>query len=197
MKFKGDIIITDPCYIIKDRSGRPSMEDYRILKGKGSKKFSEFTAEENEAYAELGKAQKQWERDNPDDWERCSYGDNMEALGIKTYLCRDTIYGDWSCHTYNSDTKEDLGSFCADAGLVAVFLLEEVLKYNPDFNYHTEKLWTTTLIKDFDGDIEIDVVEVTQPDNWNEEDYGEFTEDQEVRVIGTGNINFFTTQTGL
>lgn len=125
MEFKGDIIITDPCYICKDG-----------------------------------------------DWEKCGYGDNMEALGIKNYICRDTICGDWSCTTYNSKTREKIGEFCADSGMVAVFLLDEVLKYNPDFDYHIERPWTTTLIKDFDGDIDFKVV------------------DDEVKVVGNGNIDF-------
>lgn len=141
MYFKGDIIITDPCYIIREKN--------------------ELT-------------------DN--DWEACSYGDNMEVLGIHNYLCRNTIYGDWSCTTYNTDTDEELGEFCADAGLVSVFLLEEVLKYNPDFDFHIKRPWTTTLVKDFDGEIEIKEVEVSN--------------DVEVHVVGTGNINFYTKQTG-
>lgn len=132
MKFKGDIIITDPCYICKD-----------------------------------------------DDWGKCGYGDNMEALGIKNYICRNTIYGDWSCTTYNSKTNEEIGQFCADAGMVAVFLLDEVLKYNSDFDYHTERPWTTTLIKDFDGEVDFEV------------------EDDEVKVVGKGNIDFVGLQTGL
>lgn len=40
----------------------------------------------------------------------------MEILGITKYLVRDTIYGDWSCTTFNSDNKEPIGEFCADAG---------------------------------------------------------------------------------
>ena len=52
----------------------------------------------------------------------------MEVLGIKNYICRDTLYGDWSCTTYNSDTHEKLGEFCADSGMVGVYLLDEVLK---------------------------------------------------------------------
>jgi len=146
MKFKGDIIITDPCYITKD---------------------------------------------DTKDWELSGYGENMEKLGIKTYLTRNTIYGDWSCTTFNSDTHEPIGQFCADAGLVSVFLLDEVLKYNPDFDYHLNRHWTTTLIKDFDGEIKINIVGVEYK---NEEGYIENNE--EVRVIGKGNINFYTTQTG-
>jgi len=198
MKFKGDIIITDPCYIMR-----------RDTSGNG----------------------------NRDDWDICGYGDNMQALGIKTFLTSDTEYGDWSCTTvkdspesakhvaklnenytklwnaHNDPKGKDellvnnleaerellkdngkefiLGEFCADAGLVSVFLLEEVLKYNPEFNYHTEKPWTTTLIKDFDGDIEI-----THRDISGEKEDGE-GEEQEVSVIGKGNLNFYTTQTGL
>lgn len=34
---------------------------------------------------------------------------------------------------------EKIGYFCADAGMVAVFLLDEVLKYNPDFDYHINR----------------------------------------------------------
>lgn len=147
MKFKGDIIITDPCYIIREQHhGAKSITD--------------------------------------DDWEACNYGDNMEVLGIKNYICRGTIYGDWSCTTFNSDTNEEIGEFCADAGLVAVFLLDEVLKYNPDFDYHINRPWTTTLIKDFEGEVDFEVID---------DEYGE----PEVQVVGKGNINFVGKQTGL
>lgn len=132
MKFKGDIIITDPCYILKD-------EDY--------------------------------------------YNDSMKEFGLTNFIESDTLYGDWSCTTFNTDNNEELGKFCADAGMVGVFLLDEVVDYNPDFDYHTEKPWTTTLIKDFDGDVEIKTV-VNK--------YGE----EEVRVFGKGNVNFVGLQTG-
>jgi len=159
--FDGDIIITDPCYIMRaPHHGTTPITD--------------------------------------DDWSACNCGYDMEVLGIKNYITRDTLYGDWSCTTYNSDTKESIGSFCADAGLVSVFALDEVLKYNPDFNYHEERNWTTTLIENFKGDVYIDVVYLG--DDINNFDYY----DLEVRVIGKGvnkvtgePINFITTQTGL
>lgn len=123
----------------------------------------------------------------------------MKALGIENYLCRDTIYGDWSCTTFNSDTKEAIGEFCADAGMVAVFLLDEVLAYNPDFDFYETKPWTTTLIKDFDGDIEINIIHIegVYDDDTEWHSKGDKWEDNEVRVIGKGNINFETHQTGL
>jgi hypothetical protein len=189
MKFKGDIIITDPCYIIKndedykDLASKPKWKDYHTVEYKDDpKKFMEETK-----LMEI--ADNLWRIKNPDHWDICNCGDNMEVLGITTYLSSSTIYGDWSCTTFNSDTKEKLGNFCADAGLVAVFLLDEVLKYNPNYDDHLKKEWTTTLIKDFDGDIKIEVIDI-ECDKDNDED-------QEVRVIGIGNINFYTTQTGL
>lgn len=63
--------------------------------------------------------------------------------------------------------------------ILAVFLLDEVLKYNPDFDYHINREWTTTLIKDFDGEI-----------NYYVDD------EDDAHIIGVGNVNFFTTQTG-
>jgi hypothetical protein len=158
MKFKGDVIITDPCYIMKDAEN---------------------------GFPECG-----------DDWGNSDYGSNMEALGIKTYLTRDTIYGDWSCTTFNTDTKEAIGKFCADAGLVSVMLLSEVLAYNPNFNYHKEKPWTTTLIKDFDGDIDIKVLDRNPEDCDCEDKEDCCCDEQYVSVVGTGNINFRTSQTG-
>lgn len=241
MYFKGDIIITDPCYIMKKKTGKPTINDYEILKGKGSKLFSEYTDEENAAYKELEAARMKWEKENPDDWDTCDYGDNMEALGFTNYLTSDTGYGDWSCTTlldspetpevqkkllaassemfyeYNftgktAEEKKDyfhkrqaeidqmekdsgivLGHFCADAGLVSVFLLDEILKYNPDFNYHIERPHTTTLIKDFDGEIIIS----SRDYEYLDEETNVLVQDDEVSVMGTGNINFYTTQTGL
>ena len=93
-EFDGDIIITDPCYIIRN---------------------------ENEI--------------TENDWHYCECGEYMERLGIKNYLTHDTIFGDWGCTVFDSDTKKPLGHFCADAGLVSVFLLDEVLAYNPNFNF--------------------------------------------------------------
>lgn len=181
MEFKGDIIITDPCYIIKDNE------------------------------------------DN--DWKKCGYGECMEALGIEHCISESTIYGDWSCTTWSTPRKDvevqleelnklcenawrakeeyerdsvqskiyddkmanttmdmkKLGAFCADAGMVAVFLLEEVMIYNPDFSKWIEDHpWCVTVIPNFDGDVQYHI------DNSGD-----------AHIIGKGNINFFTTQSGL
>ncbi len=157
--FDGDIIITDPCYIMGDDDG----------------------------------------------WEKSNHGDNMEAIGIHNHITHDTLYGDWSCTTFNSDTKEKIGEFCADAGRVSVLLLDEVMKYNPEFDYHINKPWTTTLIKDFRGVVEFVVVHeegvYEHTTNWYKK--GEHWEDDSLRVIGKGinkstgrDLNFIAFQTG-
>lgn len=222
MRFKGDIIITDPCYICKEKEqiGKyPKREDYFIY-GDNIKDYPDVAREVIDISKEssemkkileqldvaLGHTNPEYCKKNPrthlvskiydecnkkyeealneyydlneDDWEKSDLGENMEVLGIHTYISHSTLYGDWSCTTYNSDTKEKLGKFCADAGKVAVFLLDEILKYNPDYDDHIAKPWTTTLIKDFDGEVIFEIV------------------DDEVSVVGRGNINFETHQTG-
>ena len=130
----------------------------------------------------------------------------MEVLGIRNYMTRDTLYGDWGCTVYNTDTKEEIGEFCADAGLVSVFLLDEVLKYNPDFDYHKEKDWTTTLIPDFKGTVQfvVEHQEGVYEDTTEYHKAGDKWEDYSVHVIGHGinkktgePINFRSAQTGL
>lgn len=117
---------------------------------------------------------------------------DIEQWGCTSYLYHTTIYGDWSCATFNSDTDEVLGEFCADGAAVGVFLLEEVLKYNSEFDYHQTRKWTTTTIENFYGTVQIVVKE---PDD-GKGDYN-------VHVVGKGvdkvtgkPLNFITMQTG-
>ena len=166
VEFDGDIIITDPCYIVK----------------RGDKDADE------------------------DDWDRCDYGYSMEELGISHYMARNTMYGDWSCTTFNSDTKEPIGEFCADVGMVAVFLLDEVLEYNPEFDYHINRPWTTTLVKNFKGSVQFVVTEETgeyeNDSEWWKK--GDKWKEYNVQVVGHGvdkttgkPLNFASRQTGL
>jgi hypothetical protein len=151
MNFKGTIVITDPCYIDTKDDKIWSGDDINIFTGKG-----------------------------------------LEKMGFTSYIWDDTIYGDWSCTTFqikeeskdkkttqleNSDIEKSIGNFCADAGLVGVFLLDEVLKFNPDF-LHKDGDHAATVIKDFDGDVQYEVNEET------------------VQIRGRGNINFITLQSG-
>lgn len=164
-EFDGDIIITDPGYVVK------SPADNNI---------------EN-------------------DWFVSECGYDLEKLGIQSYMTRDTLYGDWSCTTYNSDTGVKLGNFCADGGLVSVILLEELLKYNPEFNDHIKRPWTTTWIKNFKGTVQFIVKKVTGIYEYGSECHkiGDTWSNYQVEVVGHGidkisnePINFIGKQTG-
>lgn len=123
-----------------------------------------------------------------DDWSKCEYGSEMTVLGSFTddkYATADTLYGDWGCTTWNSDTKEEIGSFCADAGLVSVFSLKQVLAYNPAFDYHINRKFTTTLIEDFSGEVVLGV-------KFCEENCELYR-----YVEGRGSVNFYGGQTEL
>lgn len=166
MKFKGTIIITDPCYIMRaEHHGTTSI--------------------------------------TKDDWRAYDYGYNMEALGITHYITEDIIYDDWSCTTFEitedpyeiinnfveaQEKGEDygincskLGDFCANAGLVPIFLLDETRKYNPDIDeWIKEHSWCVTTTENFNGNVEYYI-----------------DKNSEAHIYETGNINFFTTQTNL
>lgn len=217
-----DIIITDPGYIIKHEKPKYTYEDQKAswLKINEMKKPIE-----QEKLAYMTKLETEWKNASPtiseiaiardkirkfkkdisDVEERYSLKeeDNTkyepEEWGLTNYLHRDTIYGDWSCTTYDTDTNEAIGEFCADGGEVGVFDLEEVLRYNPEFDYHINKPYTTTLIKNFTGDVWIDVEkhEGVYEDTTKYWKKGEKWVNYSVHVKGEGTTNFRTTQTGL
>lgn len=202
MYFKGTIVITDPCYIVKKCTEKnPHPFPWTTVNIK------------NPNINEMVKQYSEWE-DTHDDWRKCQYGINMEALDISTYFTENTIYGDWGCTTYKIDEEpkdfvdsvlqalkdnledeeygedessipyegEYIGEICADAGLVGVFLLDEILAYNPDWkSWIEEHSWCATIIEDFEGEVEYYIDKV----------------DEEAHIVGTGSINFYTNQTGI
>ena len=127
-----------------------------------------------------------------EDWDKCEYGYNFEVFGIKDYMTADTLYGDWGCHVFNIDTKEVIGQFCADAGLVSVINLDELKKYNPNIEKWVEDHnWCATIIRNFKGRVYFRTYEETY--NYNGEDWV----DNFLQVEGIGNVNFVGKQTSL
>ena len=197
MYFKGTIVITDPCYIIKKNPiQHPDERDFGLPASISSKPFKDYSTPEELAY----KAALDYyfsESRKYDDWSKCEYGENMEVLGIhnvdeepKEFLenvlrtlnvnLEDEEYGeDESSIPYEG---EYIGEFCADAGLVGVFLLDEILAYNPNWkSWIEEHPWCATIIEDFEGEVKYYIDKV----------------DKEAHIVGTGNINFYTVQTGI
>ncbi len=89
-----------------------------------------------------------------EDWGRSAYGFRMEELGVRTYLTAETLMGDWDCRAYDAVTGKEIGRFCSDSGLVSVFLMEEILQYNPAYNEHLVHPYTAVWIRDFRGTVQ-------------------------------------------
>lgn len=113
----------------------------------------------------------------------------------KSLMFRDTLYGDWSCSTYDGD-KHNIGSFCADAGLVGVTTVEAAKRLGYDYEDVISKEWVATVITNFHGKIwfEVEFEEGISED-------GTAWADASVRVRGEGTkegkpFSFVTEQTG-
>lgn len=93
MYFKGTIVITDPCYIIKENPIKcPNEKDFGLPASISSKPFKDYSTPEELAY----KAALDYyfsESHKYDDWGKCDFGENMEVLGIHNYISESTIYG--------------------------------------------------------------------------------------------------------
>lgn len=179
MKFKGDIIITDPCYIIKENTGDWEKCHYGVdIETLGLTTY----ISESTIYGDWGCST--WSTPRKD--VTAQLEELNDLCRTRHELVKEYGHDSVQEKVYNDKIfdatldLENIGTFCADAGMVAVFLLDEVLKYNPEFDYHIERKWTTTLIEDFDGEVDYYV------DN-----------DGNAHIIGVGNVNFFTTQTSL
>lgn len=208
-RYDGDIIITDPCYIFSEENsdtinlceafhelfnkidfGEKSIDQCEIDRCLNEIAVHEsFLGKPNDYDDNMRNAfirslkRRLVELHKP---ENFVYGDFREPycnflseIGISKCMYGSTLYGDWSCTVFDTDTKQKLGKFCADSGTYGVFLLEEVLKIAPKFDYHVTRPHTATVIKDFHGEIKVEI------DNDN------------VKIIGSGNINFTSVQTGL
>lgn len=179
MKFNSTIIITDPCYIVKDNDWDKCgdhMErlgltnyicedtiygDWTCFTYKGSEPNEETINNWNDIYLKFFyDCNSQEYRDNP--------GKRKE------------LYDNFIKNKQDFLGKYCYGEFCADAGMVGVFDLDEVRKYNPDIDeWIASHKWCVTVIPDFDGEVEYQI-----------DDNGD------AHIVGTGNIDFYTTQSG-
>lgn len=175
MRFKGDVIITDPCYIMKDNSEPDDWYKSDFGKNLNILGFTKFLTS----------------RTIYGDWTCTTFKDCEESMDAIDELIGVFKFEDKSLAKLEKMRKKILkkhndvilGSFTADSGTVSVMLLEDVLRYNPDFDYHITKPRTTTWLKNFDGKIKI-----CRMRNARNQKY--------IKIEGKGNINFFTAQTG-
>ena len=156
MKFKGTLVITDPCYIAK-KGDWGSVIDYSDREMPAG--FTTYLFEDNK----VGDGR----------WLVSQFKNiklNDPAEFIKALEQEDP---DYIGELYATGELEQLGSYSVDSGCFGVFYLDEILKYNPNFQKdYSENCYT--IIPNFDGDV--DVLET----------------DCEKYVYGTGNKTFFT-----
>lgn len=172
MKFKGNIVITDPCYVTKDEDW-DSVEDldgyHSILSLNGVDSIAEDTGfgdgswnvykVEGDPYDYIKKIQELYDKEGNNSDETCS---KVEELVM--------------------DGTEVIGSFCADAGMSCVADIKQLVDYNPEAQEFIDKHpWCCAVLKGFDGDITEDFIRIP----------GTYGYDQLV-FVGKGNYNFFT-----
>lgn len=110
-----------------------------------------------------------------------------KAESIKSGMCTDTLYGDWSCHVFDLNTEKPIGQFCADAGMVCVYPLDEPLLDQECVKKYIKNDKCATVIKDFTGDVSF-VRHAGKEDEYGNNDW--------LTVEGRGSVNFSGRQTG-
>ena len=186
MKFKGTIVITDPCYLKHSSLDRDSWKESNygedltvfgcsqwISEGTlyGDWSCTTYKGKQQEIEESLKGFQQIYDKVDELSEELLSYEAAWEFLREDFQeLC-----------TKHDNKFPKLGRFCADSGMVCVVYLDEILKVNPTFKqWADEHYWCVTIIEDFDGDVRYEV-----------DDEGD------AHIVGEGNISFYTTQTGL
>jgi hypothetical protein len=105
---------------------------------------------------------------------------------------------------HNNANDEVLGNFCADSGMVCVVFQDDVLKFNTDFG--TNKCYVGSYYDDKGEFIQgtqiiesvYDRLATLIPDFTGEIDFHDFEIEGTTHrvIVGFGNINFYTLQTG-
>ena len=132
------------------------------------------------------------ETDRSFDW------DERESLMKDIGLISRTFYGDWGCTVFRTgeDSKvgfigsecEEIGNFCADAGLVCVLDLRDARKLAPDIDkWIAEHDWCATVIRGFKGKVRLMTMTTKRwMKDWKDERKRIVYDDVELRVRGDG-----------
>ena len=188
MIFKGTIVITDPCYLDSDMPDSSTSERWWDMVQYGDTLEAsgiEHYICENTLYGdwscntykgileEIKQARETWDEYYFTFFAK--YNNPNLSSEEKTEL-----YKEYKQYEKQFNDAHTLGSFCADAGMVCVVYLEDVLKFNPNFKqWASTHPWCATIIENFDGNVEYEI-----------------DEHDEAHIVGTGNINFYTAQSG-
>lgn len=187
MKFKGTIVITDPCYLTH---GMSEEIDHQLWYESGY----------GEDLSVFGLSQ--WISDSTiyGDWSCFTYKGTKDEIIEEVYKWDHYSMNFFKDYNFGGHTQEEkdkihakfsekhkafveeftYGQFCADAGMVCVCYLDEINKMNPEFKKWADSHpWCVTIIEDFEGEIRYEV-----------------DEHETVHIVGLGNKNFYTSQSG-
>lgn len=140
LRFDGDIVITDPCYLDKIDETDESHENWCSALEHINDYYKKMDL--NRVPAEMEKY--------------CLDFVDMRKFGFKTFMTANTIYGDWSCGVYQKigfRKYKEIGTFCADAGLVSVSYVDEVSLISNFRKYAAEHKHMYAIIKNFHGTV--------------------------------------------
>lgn len=130
MKLKGDIVIADPMYIFE---AIDSMMRAKVSPAVFKKRVAAQRA-----------AIKEKTKDHTD----------FTSIGFTKYLIADVSYGgSWFSTIHNGNNR--IGSLTTDTKKLGVFLLDEVIAYNDEFNPYGINMFAVSVIENFDGDISL------------------------------------------
>ena len=208
VEFDGDIIMTDPIYIAKDPdySTYPNADAYfshHDLFEYADYSYGDSSVRKQEEAA-YQKAIDSWKSGVSYDYPYFTGSGDLTKIGFSKWINRYNFYGDWTCTVHLLDPDREIGKFTSDSGMVGVFLLDEVLKYNPDYPYLEENESTATIIRNFKGTIQFIVTESTLSHSYsaNDEQDNEITDFSAI-IVGKGinkvtgeRMHFITKQTG-
>lgn len=186
MRFKGTIVITDPCYLDNDMPETPGFDWWKEVGYGENLEVSGFTnyISEDTLYGDWScstyKGTKEEVSDKILEWDRYYLNFFNEYNTTEDPKTKEILLEEYKAKKEELQKENLLGDFCADAGMVCVVYLDEVLAFNPNFKkWAEEHSWCATIIENFDGDVRYVV-----------DDNGD------AHIQGMGNINFYTSQSG-
>ena len=124
---------------------------------------------------------------------KMNWDDMNDFMGSRGLISQ-TFYGDWGCTVFRTDAQvgsvpddaEKLGRFTADAGMVCVLDMADILDMDPDFQkFIDEHVWCVTVLKGFRGTIRLMTRTLTGFLETKSEGRMKY-EDTELRVRGDG-----------
>lgn len=182
MRFKGTIVITDPCYLDDDINNSNLWENSNYGEDLFVFGCSQWICEDTlygdwscftykGIIKEVNKKIREWDRYYIKFFNKYNKTENPKD--------KETLLEEHKIKRSEFIKENTLGEFCADTGMVCVVYLDEVLVVNPNFKKWAENHpWCATIIEDFDGEVNYII------------------DNDEAHIEGIGNINFYTSQSG-